>query len=219
MIFLLLIAICIGLIYIVHKYFGKHEFYLLAVVYSIISFILSFKLLTIFGLNINLGTIFSSGLLILMYYFVNRFSSSEIKKYIMVVMASIIFCIMILLLGTVMVPSIYDDNLVLFKDLIYDNLAIVILYPISLLITLLLSSYAFRELKEVNKNKDLKTLLAIVGIVFVNAFVFIYFSYAIIIKFDRSLLIFMDNYFIDAIIMVIFYLLINEIMRVKKVKA
>lgn len=218
MIFLLLIAICIGLIYIVHKYFGKHELYLLAVIYSIISFVLSFKLFTIFGLIINLGTIFSSSLLILMYYFVNRFSGSEIKKYIMVVIISIIFCLMLLLLGTVMVPSIYDDNLVLIKDLIYDNLAIAILHPLSLCIALLLSCYSFKELKKVNKNRKLKTMLAITGIMFVYIFIFIYFSYAIIIKFDKALLISIDNYFINIVIMIILYLLINRIMKVKKVK-
>lgn len=218
MIFLLLMVICIGLIYIVHKYFGKHEFYLLAVIYSVISFILSFKLFTIFGLNINLGTIFSSALLILMYYFVNRFSGSETKKYIMVVMISIVFCLMFLLLGTVMVPSIYDDNLVLMKDLIYDNLAIAILYPLSLCITLLLSCYSFKELKKVNKNRELKTMLTITGIMFAYIFIFIYFSYAIIIEFNKSLLISIDNYFINVIIMIILYLLINKIMKVKKVK-
>lgn len=218
MIFLLLITICIGLIYIVHKYFGKHELYLLVVIYSIISFVLSFKLFTIFGLNINLGTIFSNSLLILMYYFVNRFSASEVKKYILVVMISIIFCLMFLLLGTVMVPSIYDDNLILIKDLIYDNLAIAILHPLSLFITLLLSCYTFKELKKVNKNRELKTMLTITGIMFVDIFIFIYFSYAIIIEFNKSLLISIDNYFTNVIIMIILYLLINKIMKVKKVK-
>ena len=32
--FLLFIVICIGLIYIVHKYFGKYEFYFLGVIMS-----------------------------------------------------------------------------------------------------------------------------------------------------------------------------------------
>ena len=42
-IFLLLICICLGLIYIVHRYFDKHEFYILAIIYSVLSFIMSFK--------------------------------------------------------------------------------------------------------------------------------------------------------------------------------
>ena len=69
--FLLFIVICIGLIYIVHKYFGKYEFYFLGVIYTVISFLMSFKLINIFGLNINPSIIFSSGLLAILYYFIN----------------------------------------------------------------------------------------------------------------------------------------------------
>ena len=49
--FLLFIVICIGLIYIVHKYFGKYEFYFLGVIYTVISFLMSFLYLSIFTLT------------------------------------------------------------------------------------------------------------------------------------------------------------------------
>ena len=48
-VFLLLIAISIGLIYLIHRYFGKSQFYLIAVIYSILSFLMSFKLIKVFG--------------------------------------------------------------------------------------------------------------------------------------------------------------------------
>ena len=60
-VFLLLVGICIGFIYIVHKYFSKSEFYLLGIIYTIISFLMSFKLINIFkyvkniSFNINLN--------------------------------------------------------------------------------------------------------------------------------------------------------------------
>lgn len=217
-IFLLLFIICVGLIYIVHRYFGKHEFYLLTVIYSIISFVLSFKNITIFGLNINMSIIFSSGLLMMLYYFINRFGQSEVRKYIIMVMISTICFEVFLLLGAIMLPSIYDENLVLFKELVFDYFAILLIYPVGLLITLLLSSYSFKELKEVKKNRKLKIVLTLIGIIFIDVFVFIYFSYAIIIKFSESLSIAMDNYFIKTIIIIIMYLLITELMKIKKVK-
>ena len=76
-IFLLLIAVCLGLIYMVHKYSGKEQFYMLGIIYSVISFVLSFKLINIFGVDINTGLIFSSGILVMLYYFVNRYSEKE----------------------------------------------------------------------------------------------------------------------------------------------
>ena len=177
LIFLLLFIICTGLIYIVHRYFGKHEFYLLAVIYSIISFILYFKIINIFGLSINMSIIFSSGLLMTLYYFINRYNYNEVKKYIIVIMISTICFEVILLLGAIMLPSIYDENIVLLKELIFSNFPIMIIYPVGLLITLLLSSYSFKQLKEVKNNKIFKNILALIGIIFIDVFVFIYFSY------------------------------------------
>ena len=218
-VFILLFIICMGLIYIVHRYFGKHEFYLLLIIYSITSFIMSFKLITLFGLSINMGIIFSSGIIMLMYYFISKFDNTEIKKFITISMMSILTCIVLIILGTIMIPSIYDENLVLFKDLFYDNIPIIILYPIGLLGTLLLLNYSFKELKLVDKNRIIKTIFSLVGIVFIDVFVFIYFSYAFIIRFDDAILIAIGNYFIKVIIVVIMYFLINKIMRVKKVKS
>ena len=106
-IFLLLICICLGLIYIVHRYFDKHEFYILAIIYSVLSFIMSFKLVNIFGIDINLGIIFSSGLLVILYYFVNRYGKGEDKKLITTIGVSTILLGIILLLNTFIVPCLF----------------------------------------------------------------------------------------------------------------
>ena len=83
-IFLLLISICLELIYLVHKYLGKSEFYILAIIYSILSFIMSFKLVNIFGVDINLGIIFSSSLIMILYYFIHRYGDDDAKRVILV---------------------------------------------------------------------------------------------------------------------------------------
>ena len=48
-VFLLLMVICLGFIYLVHRYLGKNEFYLLAIIYAVISFVMSFKIIYVFG--------------------------------------------------------------------------------------------------------------------------------------------------------------------------
>lgn len=214
-IFLLLICICLGLIYIVHRYFDKHEFYILAIIYSVLSFIMSFKLVNIFGIDINLGIIFSSGLLVILYYFVNRYGKGEDKKLIITIGVSTILLGIILLLNTFIVPSLGDKNSIIYQELILNNMPILILYPISLIGTLLFSSYTFSELK----NKRLiKTILTVVGILFADVFVFIYFSYAFIIKFDTSMMITLSNYLVKSIVTVIYLLVVNKMFEVKKVK-
>ena len=217
-IFLLLISICLGLIYLVHKYLGKSEFYILAIIYSILSFIMSFKLVNIFGVDINLGIIFSSGLLVILYYFINRYGKGEDKKLITTIGISTILFGIILILNTIIVPSLSDKNSIIYQSLIFDNIPILILYPISLIGTLIFSSYIFNELKKEDSYRLVKTLLTIVGIVFADVFIFIYFSYAFIIKFDTSIMIALGNYLFKTIITIMYILIINKIFDVKKVK-
>ena len=175
--FLLFIVICIGLIYIVHKYFGKYEFYFLGVIYTVISFLMSFKLINIFGLNINPSIIFSSGLLAILYYFIKRYDVKEYKKFSLLVLITNVVLYMFLLSNAFMIPSIYDKTSSLYQSLVLDNL-----------------------------------------VMFIITFIFIYFSYAFLIRFDKAIIIAIENYFIKSIIMIIYVFIINKILNVKKVK-
>jgi len=217
-IFLLLMAICLGTIYLVHKYFGKEQFYLLGVIYSVVSFILSFKLVNVFGVNINANIIFSSGILLILYYFVNRFSEKESRKFMITILFTSLMCMCFFMLTAFMIPSIYDKMSVFYQSLILDNLAIVILYPISLAITMFLSEYCFKELKNEDRKKIIKLLLTIFGIIFIETAIFIYFSYAFIIRFDTAIQIAIDNYLVKVGIMTIYTLIVNKLFAVRKVK-
>ncbi|UKI27447.1 MAG: hypothetical protein L6V91_02130 [Bacilli bacterium] len=53
---------------------------------------------------------------------------------------------------------------------------------------------------------------------FIYSFIFIYFSYAVLIRFNKALLIAVENYFISSIIMIMYMFIINKIFNVKKVK-
>lgn len=217
-VFLLLMAICLGLVYLVHKYFGKKEYYILGIIYSIISFILSFKIINIFGMDINANVIFSSGLLLILYYFVNRYNEKESRRFIFSMISITLVCTILLVCTSIMVPSLYDSASAYYENIVFDNLAILILYPISMAITMFLSEYCFKELKKEENKKDIKTILTLFGIVFIDTALFIYFSYAFIIRFNTSLVIAIDNYIVKTIIMIIYVLIINRLFMVRKVK-
>lgn len=217
-IFLLLIVISLGLIYIAHRYFGKHELYLLDILYCILSFLLSFKLINIFGMSINLGIIFNSCIIMIIYYFVNRFGKTDLRKIVITSIVTIFSCIFLLLMLSFMVGSLYDENIILFKDLLFDNLLMVILYPIGLIVSILLSSYGFNELKRVEKGKKIKSIMVLIGIIFVDVFLVTYFSYIAKVEDSASMLISIDNYFVKAIVTILMYFILDRIIKVKKVK-
>ena len=218
-IFLLLIIISLGLIYIVHKYFGKHEFYLLTCIYCILSFMFSFKLVDIFGLSINLGIIFTSGILTLLYYFINRYARDEIKKFILTCIISTFLCEIIVIINSLMIPSIYDETISLTRNFLSNNLAIFLLYPVTIVLLMALSNYLFRKLRRAENNELFRSIVCFLGLVFANTFIFIFFSYAIIINPLDALLITIDNYFVEVIIVIIFYFTTSKIMKLKKVKS
>lgn len=217
-VFLLLMAICLGLVYLVHKYFGKLEYYVLGIIYSVISFILSFKMINIFGMDINANVIFSSGLLLILYYFVNRYNEKESRRFIFSMISITLVCIILLVGTSVMVPSLYDNASIYYENLVFGNLAILIMQPISMIVTMFLSEYCFKELKKEEKKRNIKTILTLFGIVFIDSALFIYFSYAFIIRFDTALGIAIDNYLVKVGIMIIYTLIINRLFMVRKVK-
>ena len=217
-VFLLLMAICLGLVYLVHKYFGKEQFYLLGIIYAVVSFMLSFKLINILGVNINANVIFSSGLLLILYYFVNRYNDKESRKFIFTILASSLICMCLFMITAFMIPSIYDKMSIFYQELVLNNLAIVILYPISLGVTLFLSEYCFREVKKEEEKVMLKTIFTILGIIFIDTAVFVYFSYAFILRFDTAIEIAIDNYLVKVVIAIIYTLIVNKLFMVRKVK-
>lgn len=214
---LLLMCICLGIIYMTHKYLSKTYFYLIAILYSIVSYLMSFKVITIFGIDFNASIIFTNALIILLYYFINKYKD-DTKKFIYTVMIGNIFCLLMILLNSLILPSIYDNATLFYKGLVFDSFPIIILYPISLFITLFLSNYCYKMLKEEEKLKDLTCIFTLIGISFINSFIFVYFSYAFIIKFDTAIMIALGHYFINTIILIIYYLFINMIIKVRKVK-
>ena len=217
-VFLLLTMVCLGLIYVVHRYFGKEQFYLLGIIYSILSFVLSFKLINILGVDINANIIFSSGLLMLLYYFVNRYNEKESRRFIFTIISVTLICICFLIVTSVMVPSIYDKMSIFYQNMIFSNLPIIILYPISLCISLFLGEYCFKELKKEENKKNIKLIPIIFGIIFIDVAVFIYFSYAFIIKFNTAINIAIDNYLVKVCIMIVYTLIVNKLFMVRKVK-
>ena len=103
LVFILLFIIMIGLIYLVHRYLSKSELYLLTLIYGIISFIMSFKMINIFGIYVNGSIIFSTGLIMILYYFINKYNEKEIKRLIISIILSICFIdILVLIISSIL---------------------------------------------------------------------------------------------------------------------
>ncbi len=61
-------------------------------------------------------------------------------------------------------------------------------------------------------------ILVLVGITFIDVFIFIYFSYAIIIRFDIAMKIAISNYLFKCLIVVSYFLIVDKLFMIRKVK-
>ena len=218
LVFILLFIIMIGLIYLVHRYLSKSELYLLTLIYGIISFIMSFKMINIFGIYVNGSIIFSTGLIMILYYFINKYNEKEIKRLIISIILSICFIDVLVLINGLIEPSLYNNNYAYFRDMVVNNYIIFILYPICIFISLYLYSYLFKDMKKIKEDKDLKILLPILGFTFIDIFTFVFLTNIIKFRFDISFMIALGNYIVKSFIMIGSIFLIDRIVKIKKVK-
>lgn len=79
---LLLILVSLLLIYSMYKIYDKRGLYFSLVIMNIMSFILSFKIIKIFSLNINLGLIPMISIFTIIYIIINKYSIKDKKKHI-----------------------------------------------------------------------------------------------------------------------------------------
>lgn len=214
----LLMAICMGVIYIVHRYFGKNEFYLLAIIYTIISFVMSFKIVHIFGTDINLGIVFSSSLIMILYYFIYRYGNDDGRRVSILMIVSTLVCASFMMINAFMIPSLYDKMSSFYQNMVLDNLAVICLYPMALSVALVLSNYAFNEFLHVKDKRFIKFVLVLLGISFIDVALFVYFSYAIIIRFDIAMGIAISSYLFKCLIMVSYFLIVDKLFVIRKVK-
>ena len=76
---LLLILVSLLLIYSMYKIYDKRGLYFSLVIMNIMSFILSFKIIKIFSLNINLGLIPMISIFTIIYIIITKYSIKDKK--------------------------------------------------------------------------------------------------------------------------------------------
>lgn len=217
-VFIIFMFVCVGVIYLVHRYLGKSEAYLLAICYSLIGFITSFKVVTLFGIHINLSIVFVSAMIVLLYYFNRKYEYDDAKNVMFVMIFSTLLSLVLLMVNVFLMPSINDKMGVVYQSLVFDNLAILILYPISLSVALVLANYCFNVII-VEKNKNIVSIiLTLIGIVFIYVFLFVYFSYAIIIRFDTAMGIAISSFLVMCLIITLYFLIMDKLFMIRKVK-
>ena len=132
---LLLILVSLLLIYSMYKIYDKRGLYFSLVIMNIMSFILSFKIIKIFSLNINLGLIPMISIFTIIYIIITKYSIKDKKNILSLSLYTNIITSILILITNYFIPTVSETISISIKGTFEYNYKILILYPIIILLS------------------------------------------------------------------------------------
>ena len=218
LLFILMIILSIFLIFISHSLFEKKGIIYIFLIYNIVSFLLSFKIIEILGININSNIILSSLITSLTYLIIEKTNINEIKNIIRNVFIINIIASIILFISSLYIGTVNDINSVNMGNLFLDNYQILISYPIITLLSQLLTLLIYKNISDITQNTNMRMILSNLTILMIETLLFSIFSYIFKIRITTILVIVIGNYLIKVFISLIYTPLISYLIKLKKVK-
>lgn len=214
---LLLILVSLLLIYSMYKIYDKRGLYFSLVIMNIMSFILSFKIIKIFSLNINLGLIPMISIFTIIYIIITKYSIKDKKTILSLSLYTNIITSILILITNYFIPTVSETISISIKGTFEYNYKILILYPIIILLSQYIIIKLFNYLKELQSNIIINITLTYITTGLVYTLVFYLIAYINLIDIKNTVFMGVSSFLIGIIITLLNTLIIDLIFK-KKVK-
>ena len=214
---LLLILVSLLLIYSMYKIYDKICLYFSLVIMNIMSFILSFKIIKIFSLNINLGLIPMISIFTIIYIIITKYSIKDKKTILSLSLYTNIITSILILITNYFIPTVSETISISIKGTFEYNYKILILYPIIILLSQYIIIKLFNYLKELQSNIIINITLTYITTGLVYTLVFYLIAYINLIDIKNTIFMGVSSFLIGIIITLLNTLIIDLIFK-KKVK-
>lgn len=214
---LLLILVSLLLIYSMYKIYDKRGLYFSLVIMNIMSFILSFKIIKIFSLNINLGLIPMISIFTIIYIIITKYSIKGKKTILSLSLYTNIITSILILITNYFIPTVSETISISIKGTFEYNYKILILYPIIILLSQYIIIKLFNYLKELQSNIIINITLTYITTGLVYTLVFYLIAYINLIDIKNTIFMGVSSFLIGIIITLLNTLIIDLIFK-KKVK-
>jgi len=218
MLIILMIILGIFFIFISQYLIEKNGIINVYLIYNIVSFLLSFKILEVFEININSNIILSSLFTMITYLLVEKLSIKEYKNLIKQTFTINIFLSIGLLISSFYIGSVNDINSVNMQNIFLNNYKILISYPIVTLINQILILLMTNIIKESIKNINIRIIITNLTILMIETILFYISSYIFTGEFNYLLVLIISNYLIKVIITSLYTPFISYLISLKKVR-
>ena len=217
-IFLIITIISMITIPLAYNYLDKKGLYIMLIIMTIVYYLLSFKVLNIWGLSINANVITTISILEIVYLLIEKETKKNHYNYLFLTIFCLIATAFAILTTSSYIPSINDTLSTNMKGLFIDNYQILILFPLLLIITEIISPQIYLTLNQIYQNKIISINLIYMVLVLLNSLIFSFIAYASNPSFLSKLNIALATYFIGLIISILYTPIFNYLTSKKKVR-
>ena len=217
-IFLIITIISMITIPLAYNYLDKKGLYLMLIIMTIVSYLLSFKVLNIWGLSVNANVITTISILEIVYLLIEKETKKNHYNYLFLTIFCLIATAFAILTTSSYIPSINDTLSTNMKGLFIDNYQILIIFPLLLIITEIISPQIYLTLNQIYQNKIISINLIYMVLGLLNSLIFSFIAYASDPSFLSKLNIALATYFIGLIISILYTPIFNYLTSKKKVR-
>ena len=215
--FLLIITLSIIILLTSIYLFEDKQLEYIYIIYNIISFIMSFKIIEILKININANIVISSLLTLMTYIIIEKKPLKEYKNIVKKTFIINVIISLIILINCLYFGTVSDLNYFNMLAVYLVNYKILIIYPIVTLINQLIIYLLYDILKSSYKDIRQRILITNLTTYMIETFIFIVFSYVFTLSFKEIFFLIINNYLFKVLISLIYIPLIVTIIKAKKV--
>ena len=208
LIYLGIAIICMASIYYANKLLGKLGLTITFIAMSTISFILAFKYVTLSTINLNSNCFPYVTMLTSLYLLLETTSKKETKEIVNLNFIANIFTAVMLYIMINYTQILTDTISINMKNVFDINSRILLVYPLTTLLSNYLSIWTYDKIKKLYDNHfiSIVTIYLLVGIV--EGIIYTFLCYINILNTKTIILILLSSYMIRLIITVMYSLLL-----------
>lgn len=204
-------------VYLSNKYFDKLGLIILFIVSNILSFILTFKYITLSSLNFNSNSITYVTMFTSLYLLLEQYQKKEVNSIVNLNFIINIFSALMLYIMSIYTQSLNDTISINMTNVFTNNYRILIFYPISLIISQKLLIVIYDKIKKLYDNIFISTVTTYLAVGLIELIIYTSLTYINILSNPTIIKILLSTYMIRLIITVLYSIFLTFILK-KKVK-
>ena len=214
-IYLGILIISMLLLYFSKKLLGKLGLTITVIVMNIVSFLLTFKYITLSTINLNSNSITYVTMLIAFYLLLETTNKKETREVANLTFIVNIFTGLMLYIMTYYTQSITDTISVNMKNVFLANSRILVVYPLTTLLSSHFLILTYKKIKKLYDNHFITTVTIYLLIGIIEAVIYTFLAYKSILNTKTIILLILSTYMIRLITTVIYSIYLTILSKKK----